>query len=366
MLKAPLRTRLVQLANRAEELEKLLANPEVLADRAVYRKYAKEHGFAARVASKHRELSLLEKRRDEARTILAEGKDAELAELARDELNAVEAEIAGVEEEIRDLLLRDDEDARRDVIVEIRAGAGGEEAALFAADLFRMYAKYAESRGWKATLLSSHPTELGGFKEIAFDIKGGDVYGDLRHESGGHRVQRVPATEASGRIHTSAVTVAVLPEADPVDIDISDEDLRIDRFCSSGPGGQSVNTTASAVRVTHLPTGLVVSCQDEKSQHRNLAKAMRVLRSRLYEQERAAKKEARDAERRSQIGTGDRSDRVRTYNFPQNRVTDHRLRRNYSLEQIVAGSLDSLMEDLREMHREQQLAALAAGAAGDE
>ena len=358
MLKGPLLNRLAQLAARADELEKLLADPEVIRDQATYRNHAKEYGFASRAAAQHRHQMSLERRRQEAADILKEATDEELSQLAQEELAEIEREQAELEAEIKNLLIHEDADARRDVIIEIRAGTGGEEAALFAADLFRMYGKYAESKGWKTEIVSSHSTELGGFKEVVFDVKGEDVYSELRHESGGHRVQRVPVTEAGGRIHTSAVTVAVLPEAEEVDVQINSDDLKVDRFRASGPGGQHVNKTASAIRITHLPTELVVSCQDEKSQHKNLAKAMRVLRSRLYERELAAKKQARDAARKSQIGSGDRSDRVRTYNYPQNRVTDHRLGKNYSLEQVVAGGLQKLIADLTEMHRERQLGEL--------
>ncbi|MFH1730541.1 MAG: peptide chain release factor 1 [Planctomycetota bacterium] len=358
MLTGPLLARLAQLAARSVELEPLLADPKVIADRAVYQKFAKEYGFTSRAAEKHKELTELEKRRSEAEAILAEGADDDMVQLANDELAEIEALEAELEDKVKGLLIRHNEDARRDVIIEIRAGTGGEEAALFAADLFRMYAKYAENRGWKTEIANTHHTELGGLKEITFGVKGENVYSELQHESGGHRVQRVPATESSGRIHTSAVTVAVLPEAEEVDVQLGENDLRIDRFCSTGPGGQSVNTTASAIRLTHIPTGLVVSCQDEKSQHKNLASAKRVLMSRLYERERAAKKRERDAKRKSQIGSGGRSDRIRTYNFPQNRVTDHRLDKNYSLEQIIAGGLGKLLADLREMDREEQLADL--------
>ncbi len=359
MLNGPLLERLGQLAARAAELEKLLADPKIIAAQAAYRRCAKEYGLASRAAAKHRHLMSLEKQRSEANAILSEKADEELVELARQQVSQVEADEAELEREIEDLLIHEDEDARRDVIIEIRAGTGGDEAALFAADLFRMYEKYAENKGWKTDIASASPTELGGFKEVIFEVKGQNVYSELRHESGGHRVQRVPTTEASGRIHTSAVTLAVLPQAEKVDVDIDEKsELHIDTFRSSGPGGQHVNKTASAVRITHLPTGLVVSCQDEKSQHKNKAKGMRVLRSRLYELERSAKKQARDADRKSQIGSGDRSSRVRTYNFPQNRVTDHRLNKNYPLEPIVAGGLHKLIADLQEMYREQQLAEL--------
>jgi peptide chain release factor 1 len=359
MIQDALRQRLAQLANRAAELEGLLSDPDVLGDQARYTRCAKEYAFASRAAEKLRSLESLERRGAEAAEMLEADADEELTELARQEIEDVEDERLGLDQEVQELLLEDDEDARRDAIVEIRAGTGGDEAALFVGDLFHMYSKFAETRRWKTEIVSSHPTELGGFRDITFDVKGNGVYGVLRHESGGHRVQRVPSTESSGRIHTSAVTVAVLPEAEAVDVEIADEDVKIDRFCASGPGGQHVNRTESAIRLTHLPTGMVVSCQDEKSQHKNLAKAMRVLRSRLYERKLQEEKQARDAMRNAQIGSGDRSERIRTYNFPQNRVTDHRLGKNYSLEQVMPGDLSKIVADLREMDREQQLAALA-------
>ncbi len=358
MLNGPLLARLAELASRADELEKLLADPDVIGNRALFQKYAQEYGFASRAAEKYREAQELKDRRDEAETILAEEPEGELGTLASQELDELASVEQALEAEVEDLLLTEDADSQRNVIIEIRPGTGGDEAALFAADLFRIYSKYAEGRGWKTEMVSSHPTELGGFREVIFAVKGNDVYSRLRFESGGHRVQRVPATEASGRIHTSAVTVAVLPEAEEIDIEIDQEDLRIDRFSSSGPGGQSVNRTASAIRLTHEPSGMVVSCQDEKSQHKNLAKAMRVLRSRLYEQEVQARKQERDATRRSQIGSGDRSERIRTYNYPQDRVTDHRLGKSYSLTQIVAGDIGKLLADLVEKDKEDRLAAL--------
>jgi peptide chain release factor 1 len=359
MIKAPLRRRLARLAERATELEGLLADPAVLADQPRYTRYAKEYAFASQAAEKFRTLESLERRAADATELIETDSDPELTELAQQEIDEVAESRNALEQEVLSLLLEDDEDARRDAIVEIRAGTGGDEAALFVGDLYHMYAKYAESRGWKTEIVNAHPTELGGFRDITFDVKGAGVYGVLRHESGGHRVQRVPQTESSGRIHTSAVTVAVLPEAQEVDLVINDDDLKIDRFCASGPGGQHVNKTESAIRVTHQPTGLVVSCQEEKSQHKNLAKAMRVLRSRLYERKLQEEKAARDAMRNAQIGSGDRSERIRTYNFPQNRVTDHRLGKNYSLEQVMPGDLSKIVADLREMDREQQLAALA-------
>ena len=365
MLTGPLLDRLAQVAARSTEIEALLADPKVIADQPQYQKLAKEHAFTCRAADKHRQLTDIRERRAEADAILKEGGDDEMVQLANEEIAELDALEDKLDTEVKDLLLQDDEDARRDVIIEIRAGTGGEEAALFAADLFRIYAKFAESRGWKIDIVNTHHTELGGFKEITFGVKGENVYSVLQFESGGHRVQRVPTTESSGRIHTSAVTVAVLPQAEEVDVHLDENDLRIDRFCSTGPGGQSVNTTASAIRLTHIPTGVVVSCQDEKSQHKNLAQAKRVMMTRLYERQREEVKSKRDATRKSQIGSGDRSMRVRTYNFPQNRVTDHRLGKNYSLEQIAASDLSKLLGDLQEMHREEQLADLSE-TSGDE
>ena len=357
MLTGPLLGRLVQIANRADELEKFLADPAILSNQATYRTYAKEFAFASRIRDKHCALESLQASKAEAEAII-NGGDAELAPLAQEELESTTRELAALESDILGILIQDDNDAQRDVIIEIRAGTGGEEAALFARDLFSIYAKYAETRGWKTEIVSSSASEIGGFREVIFEVKGEDVYSALRYESGGHRVQRVPETETQGRIHTSAVTVAVLPAAEEVDFKLNESDIRIDRFCASGAGGQHVNKTASAIRLTHLPTGLVVSCQDEKSQHKNLAKAMKVLRSRLYEREVKARKAVRDAERKSQIGSGDRSDRIRTYNFPQNRVTDHRLNQNYSLQQVLEGDLEKVIADLMEMHKEHLLAEL--------
>ena len=300
----------------------------------------------------------------EAADLRAMRDDPEMGEMAREELAVLEPRIAGLEKELQLQLLPKDAADERNVILEVRAGTGGDEAALFAGDLFRMYQRFAQARGWTVEILSASESERGGYKEIVASIKGAGAYAALKYESGVHRVQRVPQTETQGRIHTSAATVAVLPEAEEVDVRIEDKDLRIDVFRASGPGGQCVNTTDSAVRITHLPTGIVVSQQDEKSQHKNKAKAMKVLRARIYEMERRKLDEARASERRGQIGSGDRSERIRTYNFPQGRVTDHRIGLTlHKLDQIMAG--DGLDELVRALTTEDQAAKLAAQAAGD-
>ncbi len=300
----------------------------------------------------------------EAADLRAMRDDPEMGEMAREELAVLEPRIAGLEKELQLQLLPKDAADERNVILEVRAGTGGDEAALFAGDLFRMYQRFAQGRGWTVEILSASESERGGYKEIVASIKGAGAYAALKYESGVHRVQRVPQTETQGRIHTSAATVAVLPEAEEVDVRIEDKDLRIDVFRASGPGGQCVNTTDSAVRITHLPTGIVVSQQDEKSQHKNKAKAMKVLRARIYEMERRKLDEARASERRGQIGSGDRSERIRTYNFPQGRVTDHRIGLTlHKLDQIMAG--DGLDELVRALTTEDQAAKLAAQAAGD-
>jgi peptide chain release factor 1 len=294
-----------------------------------------------------------------AREILRAETDEELRGLAEEEKAHAEERLAAVERELKLMLTPRDELDAKDVIMEIRAATGGEEAALFAAVLFRMYTRYAESKRWRYEILSSSPTGIGGFKEIIFSIGGKDAYGSLKYESGVHRVQRVPVTEASGRIHTSTVTVAVLPEAEEVEISIDPKDLKVDVFRSSGPGGQSVNTTDSAVRITHLPTGLVVSCQDEKSQHKNKARALRVLRSRLLAEKERRQAEEISATRRSQVGTGERSERIRTYNYPQNRVTDHRIGLTlHKLESVLDGDIEDLIEELRLAEQEEKLKAV--------
>ena len=329
---------------RYEELEKLLARPEIATNPNQLREVSQElAGLRERVLVFRRWRALGERIAENEE--LLDDADAEISELARAEIEAQHSERSALEDELVRLLTPVDPNDDKSVVLEIRAGAGGDEASLFAADLFRMYKRYAETRGWSVEPLAMSETEAGGFKELIAEISGKGAFGVLKYESGGHRVQRVPVTEAQGRVHTSMVTVAVLPEAEEVDIQVDDKDLRIDVFRSSGPGGQSVNTTDSAIRVTHLPSGLVVTCQDEKSQHKNKARALKVLRSRLYDQEQRRLAEERAEERRGQIGSGDRSERIRTYNFPQNRVSDHRVGLTLQkLDQIIEGDLEELIE----------------------
>ncbi|MBI5167294.1 MAG: peptide chain release factor 1 [candidate division NC10 bacterium] len=352
--------KLQDLERRFQEINQRLADPGVIANHGSYQRYAKAHAELSPVMEKYQELQKLEKEREEAGAVLRESSDPELKELATTELNELEEKVKGVKEELRHLLLPRDPAEEKGVILEIRAGTGGEEAALFAADLLRMYTRYAEAQGWRVDTLSSHPTGVGGVKEVILGIEGKGVYGNLRFESGVHRVQRVPITEASGRIHTSAVTVAVLPEAEEVEVQIDPKDLRTDVFRSTGPGGQGVNTTDSAVRITHIPTGMVVTCQDERSQHKNKAKALKVLRARLFEKARAEQEAEIARNRRQQVGTGDRSERIRTYNFPQGRVTDHRLGLTlYTLEAVLEGELEELVSSLVAHGQAERLKAVA-------
>ena len=339
--------RLDQIEARYEELTHALASPELIGDSTKYQKTAKAHSEIAPMVEKYREYKDLQRGITESKAVLADEKDPEMRAYAQEELDNLEIRLHQVEEELKVLLLPKDPNDEKDVILEIRAGTGGDEATLFAAEMFRMYTRYAETQGWKVEVLNTSESGVGGLKEVIALIQGDRVYSRMKYESGVHRVQRVPATEQQGRVHTSAVTVAVLPEAEDVDIKIEPKDLRIDTFCSSGPGGQSVNTTYSAVRITHIPTNTVVSCQDEKSQIKNRDKAMRVLRSRLYEMEMQKQQEALAKERKTMVGSGDRSEKIRTYNFPQNRVTDHRIGLTiHQLVDVMDGKLQPLLEAL--------------------
>ncbi len=353
--------RLSQLEARYEELTRALASPEVINDSAKYQKTAKAHSELTDIVEKYREYKDLTHGIAESKAVLAEEKDPDMRAYAQEEITHLEVRVRRVEEELKVLLLPKDPNDEKDVILEIRAGTGGDEATLFAAEMFRMYSRYAESHGWKVEVLSTSESAVGGLKEVIAIIEGKRVYSQLKYESGVHRVQRVPATEQQGRVHTSAVTVAVLPEAEDVDIKIEAKDLRIDTFCSSGPGGQSVNTTYSAVRITHIPTNTVVSCQDEKSQIKNREKAMRVLRSRLYEVEMQRQQEALAKERKAMVGTGDRSEKIRTYNFPQNRVTDHRIGLTiHQLSEVMDGKLQPIVDALVTHYQAERLKAEAA------
>jgi len=339
--------RLDQIEIRYEELTQALLSPEITNDSVKYQKTARAHAEVAPIVEKYREYKDLKRGIAESRAVLVDEKDPEMRAYAEEELGKLDARIVTVEEDLKVLLLPKDPNDEKNVILEIRAGTGGDEATLFVAEVFRMYNRYAETQKWKVEVLSTSESGVGGLKEVIALIEGDRVYSRLKYESGVHRVQRVPATEQQGRVHTSAITVAVLPEAEEVDVKIEAKDLRIDTFCSSGPGGQSVNTTYSAVRITHIPTNTVVSCQDEKSQIKNREKGMRVLRSRLYEVEMQKQQDALAKERKQMVGSGDRSEKIRTYNFPQNRLTDHRIGFTiHQLEQVMDGKLQPIIDAL--------------------
>jgi peptide chain release factor 1 len=339
--------RLESVAEKFRNLESDLSNPDLLANQKEYQKVVKEHSEIAPIVEAYQRYKDIKQQILESQELLEQEQDPEMRELIRDEILQLKKDHEDTEHALRVMLSPKDPNDDKNVILEIRAGTGGEEAALFVADLFRMYSRYAELRGWKVDIMDTHPTGIGGLKEITAAINGKGAFSRLKYERGVHRVQRVPATESQGRIHTSAVTVAVLPEAEEVDVFIDPNDIRVDVFRSSGPGGQSVNTTDSAIRITHLPTGLVVTCQDEKSQHKNKAKALKVLRARLLDQRQSEQDAQIAQERKSQVGSGDRSERIRTYNFPQNRVTDHRINLTlYKLESILGGAIDEVIDPL--------------------
>lgn len=349
-------SKLAFIEEHYEQLAEKISDPEVISDQNRWRKLCKEHSDITPIVEKYREYKTAKETIDEAKEMLEDKPDKDFEEMLRMEIEENEEKIKALEEELKILLLPKDPNDEKNVIVEIRGGTGGDEAALFAGSLFRMYSMYAENRRWKIDIMNSNPTELGGYKEITFTVEGEGAYSRLKYESGVHRVQRVPETESGGRIHTSAATVAVLPEVEEVELEINPNDLRIDVFRAGGPGGQCVNTTDSAVRVTHIPTGLVVSCQDEKSQHKNKDKALKVLRSRLYEHLQAQRNDAISEERRSQVGSGDRSERIRTYNFPQGRVSDHRINLTlYKIDAIMNGELDEIIDSLITHYQSEKL-----------
>ena len=352
--------RLDSIEERYEQLSAKIADPEVIAQQDTWRKMVKEHSDLEPIVTKYREYKDVLKQKEEVLAMLKDNMDADMRELVQQELDELKEREEKLEDELKFLLLPKDPNDDRNVIMEIRAGAGGEEAALFAADLFRMYSLYAERHGWKIEIMDANYTDLGGIKEIIFAVEGKGAYSRLKYESGVHRVQRVPVTEAGGRIHTSTATVAVLPEAEEVEVEINPNDLRIDVYRSTGHGGQSVNTTDSAVRITHIPTGIVVTCQDEKSQLKNKEKAMRVLKSRLLAIAQAEQDEQLAQTRRSQVGTGDRSERIRTYNFPQGRVTDHRIGLTiYQLDAFLNGDMDEMIDALITADQAERLAQAA-------
>ncbi len=340
---------LEEIEKEYDYLNQHLSNPKVIADQEQFQKLAKRHSEIAKTVQLYNKYKKIEKEIQESNQLKKGEDDSELTEMIDEEIALLTKQREKLKEELNELLFPEDPRNKKNIIVEIRAGAGGEEAALFVSDLFRMYSRFAERNHWKVDIMNSNPTEIGGFKEIIFGISGQNVFGSLKQESGVHRVQRIPVTESGGRIHTSTVTVAILPEAEEIEMEINPNEIKIDRFRSTGPGGQSVNTTDSAVRVTHLPTGIVVSCQDEKSQHKNKDKALKVLRARLLDRLQREQDQKIDQQRKKQVGTGDRSERIRTYNIPQNRVTDHRINVNFhNLEEMLDGNLADLIASFKE------------------
>ncbi|MDO8886089.1 MAG: peptide chain release factor 1 [Candidatus Oleimmundimicrobium sp.] len=339
--------KLNEVEKKYEDLTKKLSDPEIHADPKKYKEYAKAHSEITEVAKKIKEYKEVLKNIEEVKVLMKEESDKEMQDYLQSELSSAETEQEKLENELKEMMITKDPNDKKDIIMEIRAGAGGDEASLFAAGMYKMYSRYADQQGWSMQILSSSPSGLGGFKEIIFEVKGKDVYGHLKYESGVHRVQRVPVTESGGRIHTSTVTVAVLPEVEEVEVDINPTDLRIDIFRSSGPGGQSVNTTDSAVRITHLSTGIMASCQEERSQLQNRERAMKILRARLYEKYLEERRAGIAESRKLQIGTGDRSERIRTYNFPQGRITDHRIGLTiHNLDFVLEGNIEEIIKAL--------------------
>ncbi|MFO7713888.1 MAG: peptide chain release factor 1 [Desulfosarcina sp.] len=351
----PMFEKLKGVQDRFQELERLLSDPKVVQDRDAYQKFIREHAEISPIVGAFREFKRVDRELDDSLELLHD-EDPEMKKMAGEEVDRLQREKGRIQEALKILLVPKDPLDDKNVILEIRAGTGGDEAGLFAGDLFKMYQRYADARGWKVDVIDHHTTGVGGLKEVIANVNGKGAYSRLKFESGTHRVQRVPTTETQGRIHTSAVTVAVLPEAEEIEVDIGANELKVDVFRSSGPGGQSVNTTDSAVRITHLPSGLVVTCQDEKSQHKNKAKAMKVLRARLLDQMVREQNEERSQNRKSQVGSGDRSERIRTYNFPQGRVTDHRIGLTlYRLESILQGDVDEVIDPLITFYQSQAL-----------